>query len=523
MYLEHYGLSDFPFQLTPDPRFFFESSVHRKAMAHLLFGLSQGEGFIIITGDVGAGKTTLLGHLLETIDSETFVTAKIVSSHLDGENMLRAVASALNLEFQGLDKASLLSCIETLLRKNFEQGKRVLLMVDEAQNVTLQALEELRMLSNFQVGNRAPLQSVLLGQPQFRHILTSPDLTQFRQRIVASYHLGAMNAEETSEYIRHRLSLVGWTNNPEITDAAFAEIFTYTGGVPRKINTLCSRLMLFCSLDDLRQIDPDVVTEVADDLSNEMSSISVPPGSAASGGVMHAASEQSSIQGIPEILEQRLAAIEKMAARESTPEPVSESVPVPVPVDLEQRLEAIERITSRDPMPIVVSLEQRLRTLEKAPAHDTAAPMPTNLEQRLTAIEKFITRDTAPLPPNLGQRLTAIEKFITRDTDPLPPNLNQRLTAIEKNVTRDAAPLPPNLEQRLMAIEKNAARGSASLPADLEQRLAEFEDIANRELIHLPKNLEKRLIAIEAHTARDPAPILASLEQRLMVVEEIAS
>lgn len=288
MYTEFYGLTDVPFQLTPDPRFFFESSVHRKAMAHLLFGLEQSEGFIVITGEVGAGKTTILGHLLDSLDPEAFVTAKIVSTHLLGDDMLRAVASAFNLDFQATDKATLLRRIEDFLLSNHERGLRTLLLVDEAQNVTAPALEELRMLSNFQVGAKVPLQSFLLAQPQFRRTLASPDLEQFRQRIIASYHLGPLGAPETRDYIRHRLNVVGWKGDPEITEEAFSDIFTNTGGVPRKINTFCSRLMLFCFLDELHVIDRDIVRVVAEDLMREINQVVNASDGQASGGVMHA-------------------------------------------------------------------------------------------------------------------------------------------------------------------------------------------------------------------------------------------
>jgi len=242
-------------------------------MAHLLFGLEQSEGFIVITGDVGAGKTTILGHMLAALDPQAYVTAKIVSSHLAGDDMLRAVAAAFNLQYANIDKASLLRRIEDFLVANHRQGKRTLLLIDEAQNVPPQALEELRMLSNFQVGAKVPLQSFLLAQPQFRRTLASADLEQFRQRIIASYHLGPMGAAETSEYVRHRLAVVGWKNDPEFAEEALADIFLHTAGVPRKINTVCSRIMLFCFLDELHQVDRQVVSSVAEDLARENNQI----------------------------------------------------------------------------------------------------------------------------------------------------------------------------------------------------------------------------------------------------------
>ncbi len=285
MYTKYYGLSDLPFQLTPDPRFFFESSVHCKAMAHLLFGLEQCEGFIVVTGEVGAGKTTILSYMLASLDSQAYVTAKIVSSHLAGDDMLRAVAAAFDLQFTNLDKTSLLCRIEDFLISNHRQGKRTLLLIDEAQNVPPQALEELRMLSNFQVGAKVPLQSVLLAQPQFRRTLASTDLEQFRQRIIASYHLGPMSAVETSEYIRHRLTVVGWRGDPHFTEEALADIYLHTGGMPRKINTICSRIMLFCFLDELHEVDREVVKSVAEDLGRETNQI-LDASDGRTGGVM---------------------------------------------------------------------------------------------------------------------------------------------------------------------------------------------------------------------------------------------
>ncbi|MTJ81460.1 MAG: AAA family ATPase [Telmatospirillum sp.] len=314
MYNEFYGLSASPFQLTPDPRFFFESSVHRKAMAHLLFGLEQSEGFIVITGEIGAGKTTILGHLLDTLDPEEYVAAKIVSPHLGGDDMLRAVAGAFNLQFTNLDKASLLRRIESFLVENHRQGKRTLLLVDEAQNVPPPALEELRMLSNFQVGSKVPLQSFLLAQPQFRRTLASVDLEQFRQRIIASYHLGPMGAAETSEYVQHRLAVVGWKGDPDFTEEALADIFLHTGGVPRKINTLCSRIMLFCFLDELHKVDREVVRSVAEDLARETNQV-LDTGDGRSSGVMLSPHRDDETGGSPSGVYDRIDKLEKTVQR----------------------------------------------------------------------------------------------------------------------------------------------------------------------------------------------------------------
>lgn len=278
MYETFYHLSGLPFQLSPDPRFYFASQSHRKAMAYLVYGLNQGEGFVVVTGDIGTGKTTLLGRLLAGLDTKKYLAGTVVTTQLDPVGMLRMVASAFGLDGPAdEDKASLLRRIEQFLVAAQKAGRQPLLIIDEVQNVPIRSLEELRMLSNFQLQHRSLLQTLLVGQPQFRSTISGPELEQLRQRVTASYHLGPLDEADTRGYIEHRLRLVQWKGDPEITDAAFSKIYKHSGGLPRRINTLCSRLLLYGSLEGLHQLDDGIVDKVVEELSREVAEVEGKP------------------------------------------------------------------------------------------------------------------------------------------------------------------------------------------------------------------------------------------------------
>ena len=270
MYEDYYRFNAKPFQLNPDPRFFFGSKGHKRAMAYLDYGLSLGEGFIVISGEVGAGKTTLVRNLFRQLDANSLVAAQLVSTQMDAEDTLRSVAASFGLEHEGLAKSSLLKNLEDFLIAATRQGKRALLVVDEAQNLTPRAVEELRMLSNFQNNDRSLIQTFLLGQPEFRGILQSPNMQQLRQRVVASYHLGPLDSSETQGYIEHRLRTVGWQGSPSFDNEAFAALHRFTGGIPRRINTFCDRLLLFGFLEEKSHFGDAEINEVISDLKTEM-------------------------------------------------------------------------------------------------------------------------------------------------------------------------------------------------------------------------------------------------------------
>ncbi|MBD8544307.1 MAG: XrtA-associated ATPase [Massilia sp.] len=269
MYESYYGLSAKPFQLRPDPHFFYGSKGHKRAMAYLEYGLSQGEGFIVITGEVGAGKTTLVRNMLGKLPLDQIVAAHIVNTSLDPEDTLRMVVSSFGLPYEGQSKAELLNRLEQFLRTVDRQGKRALLVIDEAQNLNARTVEELRMLSNFQTDERSLLQTFLLGQPEFRATLHSPGMQQLRQRVIASYHLGPMDAAETRAYVEHRLSTVGWQGTPSFDDGAYSAIYAYSGGIPRKTNTLMDRVLLMGYLEELQAFTEAHINDVVRDISEE--------------------------------------------------------------------------------------------------------------------------------------------------------------------------------------------------------------------------------------------------------------
>ena len=269
MYENYYGLTSKPFQLTPDPSFFYGSKWHKRAMSYLQYGLSQAEGFIVITGDIGTGKTTIANSLLDQMQDD-IVAAQIVTPKLTPDELVKMVASKFHINVQGSSKSDILNDLEAFLMSLHKQGKRALLLVDEAQNLPLETIEELRMLSNFQAGGKPLLQSFLLGQEELQPILRAPNMEQFRQRIVASCHLAPLTDTECQAYIEYRMHHAGWSGEKLFSEGAYDRIFQFTHGVPRKINTLMDRILLYGFLEELETLDEDAVENVIKEVSDEM-------------------------------------------------------------------------------------------------------------------------------------------------------------------------------------------------------------------------------------------------------------
>lgn len=269
MYASYYGLTSKPFQLNPDPAFYFGSKQHTRATAYLDYGLHQSQGFIVITGEVGAGKTTIVRNMLAKLDPDKVIAAQLVSTQLDAEDTLRLVGAAFGVRVKDVPKSDLLMTLEAFFTMAATEGKRCLLIVDEAQNLSHRAVEELRMLSNFQYDNVSLVQTFLIGQPEFRTILQSPQMLQLRQRVIASCHISPMDRQETRDYIEHRLKCAGYDGEPMFDEGGYDAIYAATDGVPRRINTLCDRLLLFGFLSGRTTFAAEHVQEIRHEMDDE--------------------------------------------------------------------------------------------------------------------------------------------------------------------------------------------------------------------------------------------------------------
>lgn len=298
----HYGLDLAPFRLVPDPRFFYASGTHARALAFLRYGLDQGEGFVVVTGDVGAGKSILLAHLLLQVDRAEIEVAHLAATNLDPTDALRRVAALLGAPVEGGGKAAVQGAVEARLRELARSGRRALLLVDEAQGLPAETLEELRMLTNLEVDSRFPLQGFLVGQPQFRATLLQPGMEQLRQRVIASHHLRPLEAEELQGYVEHRLAVAGWRGRPSLAAELFAPLHRASGGLPRRLNALLGRLLLLGALEDRDHLDLDALAAVLEDLGNEGLEAAAPapaaagPPPAADGGGAAAAARLAALE-----------------------------------------------------------------------------------------------------------------------------------------------------------------------------------------------------------------------------------
>jgi putative secretion ATPase (PEP-CTERM system associated) len=269
MYEAFYDLQDDPFRLTSDPYFAFHHKNYQKAKAYMQFALQRAEGFVVITGAPGTGKTTLINELFKELDSSEIQAATLVNTQMDAEDLLRMIAFAFGLDAKATHKAIILQHLTIFFQRQLINGQRMLLVVDEAQNLTTTALEELRLLTNIQHHQRNLLQVFLLGQDGLRSLIQQPTMEQLRQRIIATWHLQALSAQETINYVRHRLEKAGWQGQPAFKKGVLPLIYDFSGGIPRRINTICSRLLLYGFINERFTLTADDVSAVIDELHQE--------------------------------------------------------------------------------------------------------------------------------------------------------------------------------------------------------------------------------------------------------------
>ncbi|HET6724706.1 MAG TPA: AAA family ATPase [Gammaproteobacteria bacterium] len=308
MYQEFYKFSGKPFQLTPDVRFLFPSTGHKRALSYLLYGLEQREGFVVITGDVGTGKTLLIQALYKELAGRHMLTANIASANLDAPDVIPAVAAAFGQNIQGRGKVSLLEDLKRDLLLSCQQGEGALLIVDEAQTLTPAALEELRVLSNMEVAGRALVQIFLVGQTELLSTVRSGRMEQLKQRVIAWYKLEPLSSEETRNYIIYRLRAVGWRNAPGLAPDVFDLVHEWSRGVPRRINMLMDRAMLYGYLEELHFLDRGSIRSVIDEMNDEMGG---EPGAAESQAVPPAPIETPTPMPAPATSEVRMRPIEE--------------------------------------------------------------------------------------------------------------------------------------------------------------------------------------------------------------------
>ena len=243
-YLQYYGLTEAPFTISPNPRFLYLSAKHHEALNHLLYGIRERKGFVQLTGEVGAGKTTLCRALLEQLPCEQFSTALILNPVLQPDQMMAAIVTEFGLDVRNKDRFQIMQILNHFLLEEMAKGRDVVLIIDEAQNLTNDLLEQIRLISNLELDDRKLLQIVLMGQPELRDRLNEHSLRQLRQRITVRYHLRPLRFNELKDYIRHRLHVSGANGSPYFSLAALWRIFNYSNGIPRLVNAVCDKCLL---------------------------------------------------------------------------------------------------------------------------------------------------------------------------------------------------------------------------------------------------------------------------------------
>ncbi|NOQ51766.1 MAG: AAA family ATPase [Desulfuromonadaceae bacterium] len=268
MYTDFFGLSAKPFELLPNPKFLYLSKGHRKALSYLQYGVQEHAGFTLLTGEVGSGKTTLVRDIINKISSD-MTLSMIFNTRVDARQLIAMINEDFGLVVTGKDKIQLLRELNDFLLEECSANRQPIIIIDEAQNLSAEALEEIRLLSNLEADTFKLVQIILVGQPELRQIIAKPSLRQLRQRISISCHLNPLNREETEEYIFHRIGTVGSRDCVSFAEGVFDMIFRFSGGIPRLINLICDFLLLSAFVEETRHIYIELVKDAVNELSFE--------------------------------------------------------------------------------------------------------------------------------------------------------------------------------------------------------------------------------------------------------------
>ncbi|MEY2879774.1 MAG: hypothetical protein RLZZ15_2154 [Verrucomicrobiota bacterium] len=266
MYQAFYGFREMPFNITPDPRFLFLSPTHQEALQHLKYGVREKKGFIVLMGEVGCGKTTLCRRFLNELDPAHYDTALILNPRVSETQMLKAILTELGETKLARSQVDLVAQMNRVLLERIAKGRDIVLIIDEAQNLKFDTLEQIRLLSNLETDKQKLLQIVLMGQPELKEVLAREELRQLRQRILVHYELKPLTAIDTAHYIQHRLSLAGGEGRPSFTKWALRAIHRSSGGVPRIVNNLCDRSMLSAFIRESDEVSYWDVRRAAKDM-----------------------------------------------------------------------------------------------------------------------------------------------------------------------------------------------------------------------------------------------------------------
>jgi general secretion pathway protein A len=268
MYTSYFGLKENPFNLTPDPQYFFLSQQHSEALNHLIYGINEKKGFIVVTGGIGTGKTTISRTLLAELD-DSVASALVFNPSLSDMELLKTIVQEFGIETgEGSPtKKRYIDALNRFLLKNFADGKKAVLLIDEAQNLSRTVLEQIRMLSNLETEREKLIQIVLLGQPELQELLSLPSLRQLNERITVRYDLAPLDHEQVKHYIAHRLKVASEGNeNVEFSPGALKIISDYSKGIPRRVNAICDRALLIAYTEDKHAVDRKVAKEAVDDM-----------------------------------------------------------------------------------------------------------------------------------------------------------------------------------------------------------------------------------------------------------------